>query len=474
MKSVLKTASNGINRTGFDKRINRYHSFVSIIKEGLRERKLEKNEVMTIQYGIDDILKELILRYTRGESTSVTVDESENLLSSFLYTIDMYLLSLHSAEAALYKVKTLSISELYNEGIKAVEECFVKARKLYYDVIKSRLKVELDPYNDTIDEAMPIFFDKYDIIFQAHNGMGSIDYPLMFDDMKVNGVLYIYNYLHNLKIENQFCSFFSIDDINSLIKSYGRICRINSSIELINIFELVAGNCIFTMICGNRPENIRLNLEDYNIVAEKFEALTEDNIKELIKNAAESIIKYFSIDTSSFKKYIIDFAVLLSGRVITSIKNGSLNSIVIIEDRTEPVISSFKSSCIMDKLSFDNLMKKISEEDTAIEKAKLILNEVHSLDDFIDILESDIFYGEEYKLLFKSMDETGLALVVKTAFYEMMREGERNMDKILCSSTYDTDSWKYQLADYIMNAESGEGIMNTALKLNFDDLNYGI
>jgi len=60
------------------------------------------------------------------------------------------------------------------------------------------------PYNTTIDESSPIFLKKYNILFEAHNTMASIDYPLAVDDMSLQGVFYIRQYLERLHIESQF------------------------------------------------------------------------------------------------------------------------------------------------------------------------------------------------------------------------------------------------------------------------------
>jgi hypothetical protein len=51
---------------------------------------------------------------------------------------------------------------------------------------------------------LPIFLKKYNILFEAHNTMASIDYPLAVDDMSLQGVFYIRQYLERLHIESQF------------------------------------------------------------------------------------------------------------------------------------------------------------------------------------------------------------------------------------------------------------------------------
>ena len=44
-----------------------------------------------MQIKISEILKDLIMRYTKGESTSVTVEKAEKLIIGIWYTIDAYM-----------------------------------------------------------------------------------------------------------------------------------------------------------------------------------------------------------------------------------------------------------------------------------------------------------------------------------------------------------------------------------------------
>ena len=63
--------------------------------------------------------------------------------------------------------------------------------------------------------------------------MVTIDYPLVFDDMRVRGMTYIKDYLEHLAIETAYCTLFSIEDINRLLYDFGRLCRLVHRIELV-------------------------------------------------------------------------------------------------------------------------------------------------------------------------------------------------------------------------------------------------
>lgn len=74
---------------------------ISLLNEAYRVKMLDINSITGIQLKIMDLLKELILQYTNGNSTSVTIDTAEDLFCSVLYAIDAYTLNCYSPEEAV-------------------------------------------------------------------------------------------------------------------------------------------------------------------------------------------------------------------------------------------------------------------------------------------------------------------------------------------------------------------------------------
>ena len=85
------------NNKSFDK--NNYT--LSLIEGALKSGKLSYTDAFNIQNKLMEVLKALILRYTKGESTSLTVETTESLLNSILYALDFYFLKVDSPEASL-------------------------------------------------------------------------------------------------------------------------------------------------------------------------------------------------------------------------------------------------------------------------------------------------------------------------------------------------------------------------------------
>ena len=71
---------------------------ISLIKECIRVKILDENYIYNVQIKIANLLKELIMKYTRGESSSVPIERAEKLIISIWYTLDAYITSFEKVE----------------------------------------------------------------------------------------------------------------------------------------------------------------------------------------------------------------------------------------------------------------------------------------------------------------------------------------------------------------------------------------
>lgn len=236
---------------------------MSLLQEGQRVGFITGQEVYQIQVGIMQVLQQLIRRYTQGESTSVTSETAEGIMVSLMYAMDAYALHFKKPEEAIVHLKSENVKAIHSKGVELLHQYFEEAKQLYQDVKKMKLDVPVDAYNMTIDESLPVFMNNYNIIFEAHNTMASIDYPLAIDDMRLQGVFYIKQYLERLQMETRFCHFFSHQHLMYVLINFGKICRFDFRIELFNIFELMMNNAVFHCYRGERP--IRSKFQKINM-----------------------------------------------------------------------------------------------------------------------------------------------------------------------------------------------------------------
>lgn len=409
--------------------INQNQYTLSLLKEGLRTGLVDKKVVDGIQAQVMFILKDLIIRYTRGESTSVTIETAERLLNSIYYSIDAYMKSLHNVEEGIAYLKFKSIKEAYEKGIGIIVSCVEEARALFTEMMKNKLSIPLRAYNDTIDTALPDFFKKYDIMFNAHDTMADIDYPLVFDDTDVKGIFYIKQYLEKLNMETQFCSVFSNKEIVKVLKNYGRICGVNYTEPLVNIFELMINNAILTEMAGNDFNTLWISKFQQDILYQRLSSLSPGEISTLTDDTVEKVLEDCGICSNKLKEYVDKYKSVFIVRLINAMENHSLDKLILVTDEKKQGGKGiiFDEGERMNDADFRAVIAKIMKCMKTQDKVDIIISSVHSVGDLVDVMEGDCLYKDEYYCLFNTLSDLELALIGVKVFCEEMRNGSLNL-----------------------------------------------
>ena len=202
---------------------------------------LNPEEIAALQSRMMQILSEEILYYTNGKSNSVSTETAQSLLESMLYCITAYLDTLADPSDAL---QTRDLGELYQKGLALVNQYIEDAKKLLIEVKATRVQTDLIAYNSTIDCDIDQLLKCYNPRFEAQNttplsATAFIEYPLSKDDMSITGIIYIKNYLTQLKLENEFCAKYSKNHIRSLLFTHGAKHHLDYREMLVNIPELI-------------------------------------------------------------------------------------------------------------------------------------------------------------------------------------------------------------------------------------------
>ncbi|KUO73104.1 MAG: hypothetical protein APF77_20780 [Clostridia bacterium BRH_c25] len=411
---------------------------LSLLKEGFRVGLVDRQTIYGIQEQVMLILRDLITRYTKGESTSLRTETAESLLNSIYYSIDAYAGSFEDPEQGIAVLKTANMKEIYDKGVEIIESIFKEARQLCQEIVRNKLDVPLEVYNTSVTEDLPEFFEQYSIIFGAHDTAGSFDYPLIFDDMNVRGVLYIRNYLGNLDIETQFCRLFDKQDINKTLAVYGRTCRIDYKESPVNLFEVLVNNSIFSALSGNAANELRITGAQYEIIRRKLTGLDYLQMNNILNAAVEKLIGDLHIDQPKLADYIHRYKKGLGLRVLNAVNNNNLNNIVMIstEGKSQNTRDAFIESERLSDDSFSLIVQRIINCTNAADKVTVIMTSVRSLEDFIDILNADCLFEDEFEAVFAALGNMELAVLAKTIFLDELRVKKLDLPVIT------VDNWK--------------------------------
>ncbi|MCC0782190.1 hypothetical protein IR152_03500 [Clostridioides sp. ES-S-0108-01] len=473
---------------------------ISLLKECLDCKVIDEREVYNIQQEISLILIDLIKKYTNGQSTSVKTEVAEKLLISIWYAIDAYINKLGDIEKRVVELTAKNVKKVYLEGIKILEEDLVRLKDFYELMMSRKLNTNSIAYNDTLIE-LSSFFKNYVIKFEAHDIPVSIDYPLALDDMDVQGIYYVKNYIESIDIENRFCNLFKKKDREKLFYDYGVTYKIDCDVILVNLFELIINNCIFSTILGNEATNLEISEYEYeflekqfkniynNIAEDEVRGYEESNIIELIEvgdnldieadnnldyndfeeinreirinekitlllmEAIEGLIKRLSIEDEVLIRYIKKYEKIFIESVISSIKSNTFKSMVTVSKSKNEHLENYiiDDESKLDDESFRKIFNKILDSASIIEKIRIIKENINAKKDFIDILESECLFGEEYSILFASLSELELAILGSVVFYEDIRMKEINLLEFILNKKTETTLWKMEYIEFISN-----------------------
>jgi hypothetical protein len=424
---------------------------LAVLNDGRRTGRLDDREAARIQYELLELLRELIGRYTRGESASVAVETAERLLASAVFAVDAHLRSMADPGEAIAALKSTDVRTLHARGIERLRQCFEETKRLYLEVRKRRLDVPVDAYNATIDEALPAYMKKYDILFDAHNTMASIDYPLAVDDMRLQGVFYIRRYVERLHIENRVCRMWQRDDLLRLLESYGRVCRFDYRIELFNIFELALHHALFSVLSGGDPRQILISPAQYGQLERLFTHADAGAAEALIQRAVERLLELLPVRDPGAADYVRLCCRDLVRRIVNAAEHRNLRAVMIAgrAERVSPAALSLKPGPGMSEARLRRLFDHFGRLESMEVKIRLIRDNFRSLHDYLDLLESGCLYGDEYEALYASFGEMELAILCKIVLREELRGGTADLPDIIRGKRETDRDWQHHLIGYL-------------------------
>lgn len=424
-------------------RLNQNQYVLSLLDEGRRTGLISSQRISQIQMEMIQVLQHLIAQYTQGESTSVPTDTAEGIMGSLLYALDAYALNFNEPDEAIIHMNSQSVKDIHAKGVELLQKYLDEARLQYLELKRIKLDVPVEAYTLTIDESLPIFLKHYTIIFEAQNTMASIDYPLAIDDMRLQGIFYIKQYIDRLLMETRFCQFYSQQDLMDLITNYGKMARFNYRIELFNIFELVVNNALFSLLSGGEAGQIKLSEIQYAQLERMLMTCNSEQRYKLIFEAMVRLQKELGTDETLTQYLNLYFGILIQ-MVNHAVEIGSFNMLIIteFEEREKPITLMLNENERLNDVQMRDLLNHIMEMENKEEKAALIRKHFVSLYDYLDLLNAGCLFGDEYEVLFSAFSDIEIAILAKIVFYEELRAGAAHLFSIAAEGTDGKMEWE--------------------------------
>lgn len=402
-------------------RLDPSHYTLALLREAYRLGLVSQETVDGVQGQVVTLLGETVLKYTQGDSSSVKVETAQRLLGSIYYAIDAVSRSFADPEDALAILTAGQVKDLYQNGLVLIEECVAECRRLYNDVVQNKLDVPNVAYHSTID-SLPLFFRHYDMRFNAQDTMADMDYPLLFDNMRIEGCYYIKQYLEKLILETSFCRLFDLQDINKLLRQYGRVYGIDYKEDLINIFEIVLTNAIFSVLSGHRAARLIISEHQFHTILSRLECADQNQVSTMLSGAMETLMASLRITDPDLQNIIWRFHSVLMPRLISALENSNLNNVVIVDTLESPSNELvYDAGRRMEDKRFRNLVAEIMLCSETNRKIAIINKEIHALEDFIDMLEAECLFEDEFDALYRTLGDVEISLLARWVFAEELR-----------------------------------------------------
>lgn len=182
------------------------------------------------------IVAELAKSYNNYEDTSLTYEKAEQLMGAVLYCI-------REAEQkgnAAISAKNVPAQQMYDAGLKCVEEKTKKALEMYNQLLPEFDSYENQCLYDTFVRGLPEFFKWYDIRYNPQDTILTLDYPVLKDLSGYTGVDRVYEFIECIRWEQRFLSAFPRDYVISMLQKYSSMYK-----EMVeNLCEIVAADKI--------------------------------------------------------------------------------------------------------------------------------------------------------------------------------------------------------------------------------------
>lgn len=216
--------------------------------------------------------------FTGGQSSSLSVETVEALLSSICFSLSCF--ANKYGQNALLEIPPEKALEGARDILKKrIQLC----KTLYLTLLRLPFQPDNVSYRDTVN-GMENFFKKYDYYFFADQVPCDIDYQLC---LQVNenlwGVEFLTEYIKRLICEGRFCGAFQRYEITALLANFGS----RNNELLINVFTPVLSNALGRVLLGNDISTLEVTPDGIEKLFSMFAGLKYEEALPIVDKASK-------------------------------------------------------------------------------------------------------------------------------------------------------------------------------------------
>ena len=264
------------------------------------------------------IVGRLAEKYTAYEHTSIPYETAQQLMQAVLYCMREVE---NSCPGEAVAQGNLSALQVYEAGVRRVEEKVKSALALYNEISMAFADYGHQCLYDAVVKGLPEFFRRYDIKFCPQDTILTLDYPVCKDISDDTGIDKIYKFILCIQAEQKFLAMFPegyVADVWSNYNSrwYGDMTE--------NLCEIVLMETAGHVLAGKPLEEQDFTEEDYQRIQKIWEQAGAGEIKKKMDSVWKSLIQESLENSQGLSEYLSDAVDSLYIRLGNAAENGTL------------------------------------------------------------------------------------------------------------------------------------------------------
>ena len=264
-------------------------------------------------------------KYTKGESSSVTIETAQELLASLRYTLAVVTEETHIPQERLL---TEELPPLIRQGQELLQGRLARAKQLWAAVCRTAPGLRNVYYADTL-RGIGDYFKRYDLYFFAHMKPPCIDYPLLIAaDEALQGLDFTEEYLKRVLTENLILSRFNGGTVGELLRT------VHGNIEeaYLNLCEQPLTNALGLALLGKDARRLRIGNAEQEELLYLLQNKTREQRRQLLRGAALGLCGELETGDAWSRGYVTEFAESLLPRLDAAISAEDVSNIFIALD----------------------------------------------------------------------------------------------------------------------------------------------
>lgn len=261
-------------------------------------------------------------KYTKGESSSVTVETAQELLASLRYTLAIAAEEMHIPWERLL---TEELPPLIRRGQELLQGRLERAKQLWAAAGRTAPGLRNVYYADTL-RGIGDYFKRYDLYFFAHMKPPCIDYPLLVAaDEALQGLDFTEEYLKRMLTENLILSRFDGGAVRALLRT------VHGGIEeaYLNLCEQPLTNELGLALLGKNARSLRMGNAEQEELLYLLQSRTREQRRQLLRGAALKLCGELETGDAWSRGYVTAFAESLLPRLDAALWAGDVSNIFI-------------------------------------------------------------------------------------------------------------------------------------------------